>query len=120
MFGALVVATSAPGLAVAHGSAHLHAAEHAAEDAEHRSADLERSATATIADAGHDAHEHLLVDAALTPRNSTAQFVVAAVVQLVLEAGVSVAATAPRAEPADVPDGPPPDRASQPRAPPLG
>jgi hypothetical protein len=111
MLGALVVATSAPGLAVTHGAAHLHAAEHEREHDPHL----------TVADeSGHDAHAHPQTDAAVTSRSSTAQFFVVAIVAMTLGTEIPVAAAAPRAEPLDVPDGPPPDRATQPRAPPLG
>ena len=126
MLGAFVVATSAPGLAVAHGAAHLHAAEHEHEHEDVRGNGAQRSdaaehlATTAIEASGHGAHEHLWSDAAVASRTSQTQFVIAAVVEVTLGSDVPVAATAPRAEPVDVPDGPPPDRATQPRAPPLG
>jgi hypothetical protein len=126
ILGAFVVATSAPGLAVAHGAAHLHAAEHELEHAREHAPDGEQSAapehltSATIEETGHGAHQHLQADAAITSRGSATQVVVAAVIALALGTDIPVAAAAPRAEPSDVPDGPPPDRATQPRAPPLG
>lgn len=118
--GAFVVATSAPGLAVAHGYAHLHAAGHARDQGAVHVDESDREKSARVEDAEHGAHQHPQSDAAVPSRASAAQFVAAAVVALTLGTDVPVAAAAPRAEPVDVPDGPPPDRATQPRAPPLG
>ncbi len=119
MLGALVVATSAPGLAVAHGSAHLHAAEHERDhDVQHVG---EIRHLVTVQETSHGTHEQLhLQTAAVTTRAFAAPFVVAAVVALTLGTVTPVAASAPSAEPVDVPDEPPPDRVTQPRAPPLG
>lgn len=120
ILGAFVVATSAAGLAVAHGSAHLHSAEHDQEHGGHLPVNGDHGTSATIEASGHGEHAHLQASAAVTSRTSGVQFVIASVVVLSLGSDIPRAAGAPRAEPLDVPDGPPPDRTTQPRAPPLG
>lgn len=116
----VVVATSAPGLAVAHGTAHLHAAEHTREHGAHQSGVVERITSTTIQETGHGAHEHVQASASVASRASAPQFVVTAVVALAVGSDIPVAAAGPRTEPRDMRNGPPPDRAIQPRAPPLG
>lgn len=124
ILGAFVVATSASGLAVAHGLAHLHDAEHKRESSPvnsgHHATVAAHGTSPTIEHTDHEPHGHLQPRALVTSRTGLADFVLATVPVVTLDTDVLVAASAPRVESLELPDEPPPDPLSQPRAPPLG
>ncbi len=120
LLGALLVASSASGLSLAHGSAHLSASEHEREHAAGLAALHVVTGGPAIEEADHDAHAHHDIGSALTPRFAAALFVAAPVVAIVLASDVPTGTEPPSATVAERPDGPPTGSPRQPRAPPLG
>lgn len=117
VLAAVLVAMSAPGLAVAHGSAHQAASNHPHGDG--LAATQVSSGELEVETAEHGAHAHPAIGAAVTSRPHVPLFVPTS--GPAMPGAVSADFAAPTFDAIGaVPVGPSPRRSRQPRAPPLG